>query len=246
MYNSIVKIEIPLLITTNTFFHIGTGMGNQYVNRTVMKDHEGFLYIPASSLKGKLRNICEELAERFHLKNCSPHGTEQCHHRFTCIICRIFGSKYRQSKLLFDNAYMTEESKNRFRDFQTYQTQSRSQIMINRHLRTAEDGHLFQSEYGLPAISFQGGIKGILPATPLDGKDISHSYELVLLLAGLKLLKFIGGNKSTGCGSIDLKIGFKDKSGDNFIKIYEEKKDINSLLEQISELDNYNLQKAEN
>ena len=241
IYKSSVKINMALQIKTTSFLHIGTGLGNQVVDRTVMKDKKGLLYIPASSIKGKLRNICEELTEIFDLKNCSPHGKKQCSRKPFCIVCRIFGSKFREGRLLFDNAYMSEESRKIYEDAGYLQTQARTQVKINRIIKTSEKGHLFQSEYGVRDITFQGEINGLLPATPLGAEEGNPPYEVIFLLSGLKMLKSIGGNKSTGSGEVDITIGYlgEDKFKKGFINLDNEEKDISELLEKIEEMNDY-------
>ena len=56
-------------------FHLGTGITAGMIDRTVIRDAGGDLYVPASTFKGVLRERCEQLC-RFYLPNvqiASPH-----------------------------------------------------------------------------------------------------------------------------------------------------------------------------
>ncbi len=88
------------------------------------------------------------------------------------------------------------------------QTDLYTQVRLNRPTRTAVQGALYTSEFGVRKMVFQGSIIGGLECLPISaeidetfsGKDDEPTYSLLLLLAGLHMLERLGGNKSTGKG----------------------------------------------
>ena len=63
MPNDRLKIEYDLTFTTP--FHCGTGIREGVIDRTVVRDDEGYLYVPGSTIKGVLRERCEQLARLY-------------------------------------------------------------------------------------------------------------------------------------------------------------------------------------
>ena len=43
-------------------FHFGTGMRAGLIDRAVLRDSKGYLYVPGSTIKGVVREHCEQLA----------------------------------------------------------------------------------------------------------------------------------------------------------------------------------------
>ncbi len=219
------SIRLNYRITFNSPFHFGTGLPRGLVDRGIARDGGGFLYIPGSTIKGILREHCEQLASSptfssIHLKSLqSPHiANLKPFAKTPTIIDRIFGSRFRESSLYFDNAVLQEEEaqmlgkeffqdeKNAVRDryLRTLQVEVRTQNRISRRLGTAVEKALFSSEYGLRSLAFQGEIAGVIDGVPIAGEDLS--YSLVLFVAGLGLFERIGGNKSIGMGQFSFQV----------------------------------------
>src|SRR5690348_6969874 len=59
------RLRLDYKLTFTTPFHCGTGLRAGLVDRTVRRDHEGYLYIPGSTLKGVLRERCEQVARLY-------------------------------------------------------------------------------------------------------------------------------------------------------------------------------------
>ena len=102
------SIHVNYTLTFNSPFHFGTGLPRGLIDRGIARDGGGFLYVPGSTLKGILREKCEQLASSptfssQHLKSLqSPHITNlKSFAKTPAIIDRIFGSRFRESTLFF-------------------------------------------------------------------------------------------------------------------------------------------------
>jgi CRISPR/Cas system CSM-associated protein Csm3 (group 7 of RAMP superfamily) len=200
-------IEIQYQIEFNTPFHFGTGLRRDLIDRSVARDAQGYLYLPGSTMKGVLREKCEQIARLFGLCADSPHDTQKAVAGF-CedidIVDRIFGSRYKPGGLYFDNVTMFEKDKGFFdstltqKKYIRLQTETRTQTNISRILGVAREQALYQSEFGIKSLRFGGRIYGYLEGFHLD--DSAWSYSLLLLLAGIRFCDRIGANKSTGMG----------------------------------------------
>lgn len=206
----LVQIDYELLFDAP--FHFGTGIATGVVDRTVIRDAGGDLYVPASTFKGVLREHCEHLC-RFYLPNepvTSPHDPYATLAQFgkaPTLISRIFGSPLYPGGLRFNDARQEEETRTIYKDIQTSIS---TQVRIDRMTRTAANEALYTSEFGTRYLVFEGTIKGLLNCTPVEelavtvqGKEIytlTPTYSLLILLAGLLMVERLGGNKSTGKG----------------------------------------------
>lgn len=220
------RIELIYQITFETLFHLGTGISTGLLDRTVIRNTDGYLYVPASTFKGVLREHCEQLC-RFYLPKqtvTSPHDTYTAltdFGRALTPISRIFGSQLYPGKLHFNNAEQTLEDTLIFDStdstelprkgkYKSTQTSALTQARIDRLTGTAASGALYTSEFGTRNLCFKGKINGWLECTPAAAlaarlSPIAHpsempTYSLLLLLAGLQLIEQLGGNKSTGKG----------------------------------------------
>src|SRR6266699_2961868 len=227
MQTDLVKIEYTLTFATP--FHFGTGIREGLIDRTVVRDESGYLYVPGSTLKGVLRERCEQL-ERFS-ENAQGTGTVQSPHNADAallglghgnptMVTRIFGSQNRPGRLFFDDAHQDQEDqaeedkqkrleKGRYKGLQVDVS---TQVRMNRPTRTAVTGALYTSEYGTHDLAFQGVIQGWVECSAIDAgnntalQGVSPTYSLLLLLAGLHMLDAIGGNKSSGKGRCECHI----------------------------------------
>ena len=232
-------INIDYHIKFETPFHFGTGLRQNLLDRSVCRDANNHLYIPGSTLKGVLREKCEQIAHLVGLRAVSPHDEQEAIAGFRDnidIVDRIFGSRYKPGELYFDNATMDKGDLNFFDSSQTskryihLQTEKRTQTSISRLLGTVREQALFQSEFGIKTLCFEGRIYGYLDGFRLLDKE-TWSYSLLLLVAGICANDRIGANKSTGIGKYDCKIR-KLKFNDTTIEVGD-------LLESLSELELY-------
>lgn len=219
------SISITYSIRFQTHFHFGTGLRVGLIQRSVARDEKNFLYVPGSTLKGVLRERCEQIARLFGLEARAPHAQTFENalseaHPNPDIITRIFGSRFQPGQLFFDDAQLHHEQQGWFEpdthheselrrdELRAWQTEKRTQVTISRLFGTAEPGRLYNSEYGMRSLCFVGRISGLLKGFALPTPDLPGTYSLLFLSIALQSLDsdFIGGNKSTGAGHISLEI----------------------------------------
>lgn len=205
-------VQIDYEIQFAAPFHFGTGISAGSIDRTVIRNADGDLYVPASTFKGVLREHCEQLC-RIYLPNMqisSPHDAYATLAQFgkaPTLISNIFGSSLYPGGLRFNDARQQEEAHNTYSEIQT---SIATQVRIDRVTRTAANEALYTSEFGTRYLVFEGTIKGPLNCTPIEqlavtmqGPEtytLSPTYSLLTLLAGLLMVERLGGNKSTGKG----------------------------------------------
>ncbi|NLE46315.1 MAG: hypothetical protein GX620_16475 [Chloroflexi bacterium] len=229
------RIDINYRIEFESAFHLGTGMRGGIVHRLVARDPDGLLYIPGSTLKGALRDRCTRLAECLDIETPTLHE-EDWREVFgdTDMVQFIFGSRFRPGQVYFDDALLSQESRELFgvgsdstrSGAQVPQTEQRTRVSLSRLTRTAQPGRLFTSEYGLQGLSFDGRITGLIEGTPLFESSIG-TFPLLLLVAGLVSLDRLGADKSSGAGRIRCTI-----EGDQ-IKIDQSNLPIETLFAEI-------------
>jgi CRISPR/Cas system CSM-associated protein Csm3 (group 7 of RAMP superfamily) len=218
------RIQINYTLEFSSPFHCGTGVRSGLIDRSVMRDGGNYLYVPASTIKGVVRELCEQLARFYEDSDVKMRDRIASPHDKTIalsdlgakptLVTRIFGSQIRPGHLFFNDAKQTKEDKERYdasdgpKRYQNMQTDLYTQVRLDRPTRTAVRGALYSSEFGVRKMAFQGSIVGSLECLPLN-KDIDElfssqndepTYSLLLLLAGLYMLERLGGNKSTGKG----------------------------------------------
>lgn len=244
------RISIEYNLIFSTAFHCGTGIREALVDRTVMRNSEGYLYVPGTTLKGILRERCEQLA-RFYKQDKekeeraeSPHDAEAAlwglgKSRPT-MVTRIFGSQNWPGRLFFDDVEQTKSEIKEY-DAQEYDSQEENggkgkyqdlqvsiytQVRLDRPTRTSVRGALYSSEFGNSDIPFEGKIQGWLECFPIDSSianseqsNYTPTYSLLLLLAGLRMIERIGGNKSTGKGHCECVIKRVEINGVEFAEV---------------------------
>lgn len=228
------RVEIRYDLKFETPFHCGTGIRSGLVDRTIMRDSAGYLYVPGSTLKGVLRERCEQLArfyeqeEQYKKLIQSPHETQWVvlpGFGEKTMITRIFGSPVYPGQLFFDDVQQTETGKEQFDrpgsegggEYKEMQVDLYTQVRLDRPTCTAVRGALYTSEFGVKELIFEGSIIGWLECIAIDPSldacfvndetpEDSPTYSLLLLLAGLCLVDRLGGNKSTGKGQCKCEI----------------------------------------
>jgi CRISPR/Cas system CMR subunit Cmr4 (Cas7 group RAMP superfamily) len=216
MATELNRISITYKLSFETPFHCGTGLRDGLIDRAIVRDHDKFLYVPGSTIKGVVREHCERLARMYsdHDKDmseliASPHDAKIALFalgRRTSMITRIFGSHYNPGHLFFEDAHLEKTEKEKYGEgeeggYRNLQTELYTQVRLDRPTRTAVSGALYTSEFGIKDVILEGSIAGWLRCTPIAGAgEKAPTYSLLLLLAGLHLMDRIGGNKSTGKG----------------------------------------------
>src|SRR5690242_18289620 len=97
-------VQIHYALTFDSPFHLGTGISTGMIDRTVIRNADDYLYVPASTLKGVVREHCEQLYHFYTAKDhnqaisssvSSPHNAKAALNDFggpQTLISRIFGS----------------------------------------------------------------------------------------------------------------------------------------------------------
>ena len=213
-------VEICFDLTIHSAFFIGSGLGIAgIVDKACMKDADGFIYIPGSSIKGKVRYYCKQLLQQPQFNTsveiCETlNNPEVCKSDNSCLICKLFGSNYTEGALHFYDAQLKEEFRSVWEKENLkknpidmkYQTNLRTNNKINRYTRTTEKGHLFTTEYGEKGFVFDGKIIGYFDMVICEDSVHKTPLELFLLMSGLRLVNNIGGQKSRGMGNCQVDI----------------------------------------
>jgi len=200
------------LITEAPLYIAGPGRTVPLVDRSVEVDEEGLPFIPGSSLRGRTRAHFERLAGVLGEPICSPPRPDRvCPHNIQvieklqkqgdtepfCLACRTFGSSWRDSTVNFSDLKVVKRQRELLR---RESFPLRTGVSISRRLVTAQPEKLFVVETAPGSvednrIAFEGVIEGLL------GRK-----QIGLLIAALRAITHIGGNKARGLGRVKLDI----------------------------------------
>lgn len=204
---SFKHVSMNLTIDMLSDFHISSGTGIVgLADRAVLRAANKELMIPGSTIKGRTRHHCEQLARSFRIKLCrgKAEHSEMCKsNQSPCLICRLFGSEWMPGSLRFSDAHLSPSLRNIVRqqgderEFD-YQVVSRTRTRINRVLRRVEEGALFTFEEGVEGLSFESSIIGSVLCS--DTEVAGLPLEVVALVASLGLVERLGGKKTVGLG----------------------------------------------
>lgn len=207
------KISIHYKVDMLSRFHCGTGYSFGLIDEVVRKDRDGYLYLPGSTIKGLLRESCEKILRLCKVKVRDPHNEEEAMNSWNRpqIPHLIFGSRFSEGEIYFNHAKMISEDKEFFhgpiqtggdseKRYLHHQVQNLSHTTISQRLGTVKRKALFNLEYGLKGLTFEGCIFGSLKGNDLESLDKEGTDSLVYLLAALISLESIGGERSRGAG----------------------------------------------
>ena len=203
-------IKLKLQIILNSPLIIGSGFGIAgLIDSTTVKGNDNIAYIPASSLKGKIRSEFKKTLEALNIRVCNSVITDNkeiCKYsniKDACVICRIFGSEFYDGSIIFEDAITEPEAREVIKKIEenkvipSFQSSLRTGIRINRYLKIADEGALFTLEGVNPSITFKSMIYGSCYIT-----DEEYSY----LRETICMITHIGGDKSGGMGRCTIKV----------------------------------------
>lgn len=176
----ILHVELSMRMASG--FHVSGERLELWVDRTLCLDwgKGAFPMIPATSLKGWLREGTERLLRSLGISACDASTpTTVCG---TCPVCRIFGHPRGKSPLQFENVVLRDA----FRE-------TRMSVSLSRYRKTAYEERLFSTEVGT-APGFTVPIRGLFP------NDHEGKRAAALLFAASRVPFAIGGGKSRGLG----------------------------------------------
>ncbi len=200
---------IKVTIDIKSGFSVRSGYGLAGVlDDTIVRDSRNLPYIPGTSLKGIIRQACEELAfvsgRRPYDKVVDELKALKKPANFTPVT-RIFGSPFNPALFEFHSAYLRPGSVSEADMISSAAVWAESHNKIDRSTRTAMQGHLFTHEVAM-------GKLGIADYTfkfsiiPLEKKEKIDDSLIGLLIAGIRFADRIGAKKSRGKGVIDMRI----------------------------------------
>jgi CRISPR/Cas system CSM-associated protein Csm3 (group 7 of RAMP superfamily) len=190
--------RIDVTLTFQTPLNIGSGaQRGTLADRAMIKNHDGWPYVPASAFKGCLRHAVEQVATGLGIGVCVTHQDMCPRQNQYCAVCQLFGSPWRPGKLCFARLDLKGpqelmERKEQLRKAQQYPlTTHRCGVAISRRRGVAEDRLLYTTELLEPGVHliFKGPMEGELAPG-----------QVALVLAGLKALPALGRGKSGGLG----------------------------------------------
>lgn len=231
------KIRIEYCLEMLSRFHCGTGYSFGLIDRMAKRDSQGYLVVPGSTIKGLIRENCEKIMQMCSLESEDPHHEKNTliHFNRPRISDMIFGSSFFAGSLFFNSAVMVEADKGYFngnnpgeeKRYLRFQAEPLVQTSISRQLGTVKQQALFQSEYGLNSLKFQGEIFGFLQGVDLNVllEELEGSDSLLLLLAGICLIEKLGSDRTRGAGSCRLEI--------SSLQVNEKEKDPNAYLDSL-------------
>src|SRR5262245_39312229 len=155
------KIDLPFTILLDGPLAVGSGFRRGQIQRTVMRSLEDLPYIPASTLKGRVRDAAERLARSLGHEICDgPNPETMCGaakdvEEF-CLICRTFGSPgfssvsghtgliWRDAPMVKELQPAVEESQNKVTSLKQGTEAffyARTQVQLSRVRGTAQEKH---------------------------------------------------------------------------------------------------------
>lgn len=190
-------IEIAVKLTFETPLNIGSGAQHgTFADRAMIKDMDGWPYVPASAFKGRLRHAVEQVAHAQGLSGCDTHH-HTCRGDDPCPVCAIFGSPWVPGRLRFARlrlegpAGVVTGLEELQRQGRVPRTQVRYGVALSRRRRVSEDRLLYTTELFEPGtqLEFGGMLRG----------EITRR-DAALVVAGLRLLPAVGRGKTGGLG----------------------------------------------
>lgn len=171
MSQVIYQVRIRML----TPFNISTGERlSDYVNKSTIK-YKGKPYIPASTIKGKIRNNFYAICDLNHKgENCG------------CPMCRIFGRPGFGPSRIYIEDFVTDEEPS---------TLIRYGVAIDRYRKTAKENVLFAEELSGNRV-FRGKIK-----VYFDEHTINYKDKLEM---AIKMIDSVGNGRSKGHGHAEI------------------------------------------
>lgn len=212
-------LQIRYRIRFLTPFHLGTGVSSGFLDRTTARQSassgtdNGLLYVPASTLKGVIRDCCEQVAQLAGFPERNPHDLASGHIRYTHHpIDRLFGSSRRPGTLWFSDGQIVDEQRQLLADSIAralppvgWQSSYRTRVALSHTRRTALTGRLFTVELGLPGLEFEATIRGRVQGAPIPTAPDLATCPTLVLVAGMLMVERVGGQKSSGSGRCELK-----------------------------------------
>jgi CRISPR/Cas system CSM-associated protein Csm3 (group 7 of RAMP superfamily) len=205
------QIELRLGLRPLSAWHIGTGYGLAgIVDARTTRTGGGIVYVPGSTVKGRVRFRFQEVMDALGIDGCQPDhpckGPDA-----PCPVCNVFGSVRQSGALFFSDLRLVENQSDlaqleggRYRPL--FEHETRTNVMISRPRGVAFEQRLFTMEAGAPELYLVGDVTGRLEpcgrTLTMQGRAVPE--DLGILVAAMGLVTHLGGRKSRGLGRCDL------------------------------------------
>ena len=211
------SIRIDLEISLASKWHTGSGEGGLLIDRLIRRDTRNRPFVPGSTLKGVVRESCEKLSRTLvfpepgdpHQTDLTIQDTFYPLQKLGSPVDRIFGNRYQSGNLFFRDACLQGQPPYGY-------LRDQSRVSTYRMLGTAREHHLFSSEYAGP-MKLKTLIEGYHDNLVFFEKS-DPPFSYCLLIAGIMSLERLGGDKSTGCGRIQINFDSIEYNGRPFEK----------------------------
>ena len=180
-------LHITLQLTWRTAFHTTGNRWKWGADKALTQRYDGQFVLPATSIKGALREQAERLL-RGHMPICNaPEPGQMCSDPDNlCLACRVFGNPRRPSPLRFQDVLLPQEE---------METQIRAGVAISRRRRAAVPQRLYFVETtAAGSIQAQAVVEGFFPSR----KEAEEAAALVVLAA--RMLPVLGAGRTRGLG----------------------------------------------
>ncbi len=183
-------LEITLTIELKTAFHSTGNLRRWGADKAQTRDATGRLVIPATTIKGFLREKAELLLRTWGLPVCvGPDPGTMCEGQSPCLVCRVFGNPRLAAPLRFADAVLFSPEE---------ETVIRSGVAISRHRGAAYPQRLFFTE------TTGAGKSQWMAACEGDFSDAPTAKAVAALMAlAARWGVAIGGGQTQGLGWIE-------------------------------------------
>ncbi len=184
------QLKVTIDLDLRTAFHTTGNRRRLGVDKASALDAEGHPVIPATTIKGFLREKAELLLRSWGHRVCTgPDPANMCDGSAPCLVCRVFGNPHLVSPLRFADARLTVP------DVSTVETAIRSGVAISRYRRAAYPQRLFFQET-TPA----GESRWYAECEGFFSTAHQARVAAALLLLAARWGTAIGGSKTRGLG----------------------------------------------
>ncbi len=187
-----VHLTITLRLRWRTAFHTTGNRRRWGADKALVQRYDGTYMLPATSLKGALRDQAEQLLRgHVHICNAPDPGQMCADPKNLCLVCRVFGNPRRPSPLRFQDGVLSGMGE--------IETQIRAGVAISRRRRAAVPQRLYFVETTTAgSMEAQVDIQGLFPSQ----EEAEEAAALVVLAA--RMLPALGAGRTRGLGWLEI------------------------------------------
>jgi CRISPR/Cas system CSM-associated protein Csm3 (group 7 of RAMP superfamily) len=208
-------VEITIRFPLATAFHTTGNRRRLWADKALALSTEGTPILPATTIKGYLRERAEVLLRTWGQRVCLPPvPTAMCSEKELCLACQVFGNPRHPSPLRFQDGQFVQNP----------DTMVRSGVSISRSRRAALPQRLFSLEATDPQ---PGEVVAIIEGDFADPELSRQATALIVLAARSGFA--IGAGRTRGLGWLERdKMQIEARIGDQTVE--------NTLIEQYAHL----------